>query len=247
MSDRVATSPPASKASGRILLLVAAAAVIASILVVLLLWPSDKARIAAEAERSARSRAQELDWAPQEQLVRPSEIAVPVAQGERAPDAAVAEIDPTAETVDLFAGPAPEIIERGHQFADSGRPLHSKRVKELYDFSKAHPGDARPQIVLALDSMNRGWYGFAAGHYKKAFEEDPRAAKDPRVLRDLLKIAGRRHDSDRAREALAAIYGRDALVPAQRAMAEASERGEEATAERLGELVTALEGQPERP
>jgi hypothetical protein len=159
----------------------------------------------------------------------------------------VAEINPAAETVDLFAGPAPEIIERGHQFADSGRSLHSKRVKQLYDFSKEHPGDARPQIILALDSMNRGWYGFAAGHYKKAFEEDPRAAKDPRVMRDLLKIAGRRHDSDRAREALSVIYGRDAVVPAQRAMAEATERGDDAVAERLAELILALEREPGAP
>src|SRR6185369_8040202 len=74
--------------------------------------------------------------------------------------------------VDLLAGPLPGVLEVGKTVTARGAPLAAGRLKELYEYGKTHAGDARPHLLMGTDSMNRGWYGFAADHYVRAVKED---------------------------------------------------------------------------
>jgi hypothetical protein len=237
MPAREPVSP--GRTSGRMLIVAVSAGIAALGVLAILLWQG----LAPEGvRRPPPPRAQPAsptlpEWAPAEQLVLPSALEkFPEPDAGRKPPALV----PEAETVDLFSGPAPELISRGHEIVDSGGRLHSKRVKELYELGKQSPGDARPHVILALDSMNRGWYGFAVGHYQRAVEENPEAAKDPRVMRDLLNMAGRRHHAEKAQAAVASIYGPTALPAVRAAIEEAMAEGDAKRAGYLEELAQSL-------
>jgi hypothetical protein len=208
---------------------------------VLLLWPDspDGRQTGGVDPAGATTTPARLEWAPEVELVSPTSLP---GKEDAGPAPSVHVPSPEDEAVDLFAGPAPELIEKALMIAEDGRPLHAKRVKELYQYGKDHPGDARPHILLALDSKNRGWHAFTASHYLQAVRENPDARRDPRILPDLLQIAGRRHDSDRAQEAVLEIYGAGALPAVRSSIEEALSVGDEHRAERLGELVGILEG-----
>jgi hypothetical protein len=84
--------------------------------------------------------------------------------------------------------------------------------KELYEYGRAHKDDARPQLLLAWDSMNREWDGIAVRMYRMAYNADQRAKDDPTMLRDLLEVASR-YDTvefDEARGVIARAYGAQA-------------------------------------
>jgi hypothetical protein len=230
----------AERRSAKTLLWGAGALVAAALAVAVAVWPSPAPRTP-RTRPVASAAAFELPPRARQALVTPDEIE----ESDEGADAATAALRPQEETVDLFAGPAPEIISKGYQFASEGRMLRSDKVKEVYEFGKQHPGDARPHIILGIDSMNRGWYGFAVGHYLKATQQDPRAKKDPRVMEDLLSVAGNQHYSDKAHEALAKIYGREALPAAKQALADATSEGNAVRTEHLGRLVGKLDQMPE--
>lgn len=235
-----------SPGSGRLLVWMAAAAVVAvSAVTTALLWPEPDRKRADTVPAPPKTAAPSVSaWAPVEQLVTPKEsrTVVPVAlDAGRRPTAP----QPEQRTADFFSGPAPELIERAYDVVSSGRRLHSKRVKEVYEYGKTHPDDPRPQLLLAMDSMNRGWYGFASDHYVRAVKADAEAANDPRVMRDLIRIASRKHDSDEAREALVDIYGRGALAAVQQATEDARAQNDSPTEARLSDLAEVLQALPD--
>jgi hypothetical protein len=142
--------------------------------------------------------------------------------------------------VDLLAGPLPEALEIAKTVTGRGKPLAAARLKELYEYGKAHPGDARPHLLMGTDSMNRGWYGFAADHYVRAVKEDPRARTDPHVLADLVKIAGDKEYAKRGESALAEIFGEAANAALEEAITAAGAAGDTARVDLLGEAVRAI-------
>jgi hypothetical protein len=145
--------------------------------------------------------------------------------------------------IDLFAGEALELLSRGNQVVASGKPLAAHRTKELFEFGKENSGDARPYLLLGADWMNRGWFGFAVSHYLTAFHADPRARQDPRVLPDLLTIAGNEHYGDRAVEAIEEMYGAEAFKAIEDAVIAAGDRGDLAVVDRLGAAADRLRSQ----
>lgn len=235
--------PPQDPRSGKILIWGAAALVaLASLGIVVLLWPEpDRPHPQATEPPAATTAAPSagLDLTNMAELVTPEEV--PEAPAPAAEAETVPAPSPTLEAIDLFAEPAPEIISRGHEFAAAGRPLRSSKVKMVYDYGQSHPGDARPFLILALDSMNRGWYDFAIDHYRKATREDPRAKQDPRVLRDLLKMSGKKYQSAKARDAIVEIYGAQALPQVNSALSEAEAQGDDYLVEALVALKSRLD------
>jgi hypothetical protein len=143
-------------------------------------------------------------------------------------------------TLDLFTSDAPELISRAREVTNREVPLSGARLKELYQFGKDHPGDARPHLLMGADSMNRQWYGFAVDHYVRAQKEDPRARQDSRMLQDLAHIAGDEHYASRAGDALRDIYGPSAMTAVEDAIAEAGAKGDMARVERLTACASSL-------
>lgn len=94
-----------------------------------------------------------------------------------------------AGPVDLFAGDAPDAIVDAHARQLDGELLEIALLRALFELAKAHPGDARPWLLLARDSMQRDWVGFAVRQYASAIEADDRAAQDASVLADLIEVA----------------------------------------------------------
>lgn len=122
---------------------------------------------------------------------------------------------PLAPEVDLFAGEMPDFMANSHARVLDKKPLGAPEQKALYDYGKANPNDARPQLLLAWDSMNREWDGIAVRMYRIAFRADVRAKQDPSMLRDLIKVASN-HDKVEFRETaeiLREAFGSEALGP----------------------------------
>jgi hypothetical protein len=152
--------------------------------------------------------------------------------------------EPPPPPIDLFATPGPEIIDVPHGIVARGGLVNSHKLMEIYQYAKEHPDDARPHLVMAGDAINRGWYGQAIGHYVRAAKADPRARQDERMLRDLIKAAGREHSSAEGGDAIAQIYGRAAIDGVRAAVDQASTEEDEGRITRLSDLLIRLEGDP---
>jgi len=153
---------------------------------------------------------------------------------------------PAAPAVDLFAGEMPDFLANAHARVLDKKPLGAPDQKKLYDFGKANPNDARPQLLLAWDSMNREWDGIAVRMYRIAYRADPRTKQDPSMLRDLLQVAST-HDRVEYRETTEIVreaFGGEALDAITEKIAEVQSRGDAKGVERLERLRDAITGQP---
>lgn len=174
---------------------------------------------------------------------RPESTATPRTVVKREPQrAAVAE--PTLPPLDLFASPGPEIIDVPHGIVARGGTVNLMKLKEVYQYAKDHPGDARPHLVMAGDAMNRGWYEQGIDHYVRAAKEDPRARQDEHMLHDLIDAASRERSAVAAGDALAQIYGRAALEGVRAEVDKAAAEDDDGRMTRLSDLLLRLEGQP---
>ena len=139
----------------------------------------------------------------------PKPTAAPTKQPAPKPAPAVSpELD-----VDLFAGPMPDFMTDAHARVLGKQWLDVSIQKQLYFYGQEHKDDARPQLLLAWDSMNREWYGIAVRMYRISYRADHRAKHDPSMLRDLLFIASSydRTEFREASEIIQEAYGEEAL------------------------------------
>ncbi len=147
---------------------------------------------------------------------------------------------PTAP--DLFAGPLPDFMQTARTRVAAGQWLDIEQEKQLHAYGRAHRDDARPQLLLAWDSVNREWWGIAVRMYRIAYHADARAKDEPSMLRDLLQTASR-FDKTEYREASALIreaYGLAALTRLDPLLAELRARGDVVGAARLQRLRNTL-------
>ena len=168
----------------------------------------------------------------------------PVANAAPAPLPAPAPAAPSAPAVDLFAGEMPDFMANSHARVLDKKPLGAPEQRKLYEYGKENPNDARPQLLLAWDSMNREWDGIAVRMYRIAYRADPRAKQDPSMLRDLLQVAAT-HDRVEYRETVEIVreaYGAEALDAIAEKIDELSARGDNKGVERLEKLRDTVGG-----
>ncbi|HEX4341659.1 MAG TPA: hypothetical protein VH062_37375 [Polyangiaceae bacterium] len=222
--------------SGRALIWAAGALVLVAGLVLVAVWPrSEKAAVVAKSAEESTAALPEvvLPMAPTASA-RPARV-VP-----SSPAPVPASSAPPLPMKDFFASDAPESLRKMHDVTSSGGMLPVERMKELYQLGKDHPGDARPHLLMAEDAMNRGWDAFAVSHYERAAREDASAREDPRMLKDLVDVAGGKREPAKAASALSSIYGGSAASAVEAALAVAGEKGDEAAVQRLAALSAAL-------
>lgn len=203
----------------------------AAILVWVMVAPSKEAAPAAAATDSADEPQPSAAEAP----APAPRAGAPAAAAPPAPAAPSA--DPSLD-VDLFAGPMPDFMADAHARTLGKQWLDVAVEKQLYNFGQEHKDDARPQLLLAWDSMNREWYGIAVRMYRIAYRADKRAKYDPSMLRDLLFIAAR-YDRTEFRETVEIVreaYGEEALPRIDEEIAAVRARGEFKGTERLERL-----------
>ncbi len=157
---------------------------------------------------------------------------------------AAAEGAAHGDGVDLFAGEMPDFMAEYHLRVLQKKKLGAHMQKELYNWGQENKSDARPQLILAWDSMNRDWEGIAVRMYRIAYRADSRAKDDPTMLRDLLKIAAK-YDRTEYRETVAIIkeaYGEEALPRIDEAIAKHRAEKNSAGVDRLQRLKTSISG-----
>jgi hypothetical protein len=191
--------------------------------------------------------------APDSDTAAPTADEEPTAPGEptnaapaaatKAAKTAPAKATPTLD-VDLFAAPMPDFMTPMHARTQEKQWLDVSDQKQLYEYGQQHKDDARPQLLLAWDSMNREWYGIAVRMYRIAYHADKRAKYDPSMLRDLLWVAAR-YDRTEYREAVEIIreaYGEEALPRIDEELAAAQAQGASESSDRLQRLRSAITG-----
>jgi hypothetical protein len=134
-----------------------------------------------------------------------------------------AEADMPAEDstpVELLTADLDPPLIAAKAIQDEGGTFDLAMLRALYTYGRAQPDDARPWLLLARDAMRTEQPGFAVRYYSMAIDADPRAAREPGVLEDVLAIA-RDHAGQERVEALDLLqraFGRDA-APAMGASA----------------------------
>lgn len=143
---------------------------------------------------------------------------------------------------DLFAGAMPDFMLDAHTRVLDKKWLDVAEQKQLYQQGQAHKDDARPQLLLAWDAMNREWEGIAVRMYRIAYRADARAKDDPSMLRDLLDVASRfdRTEHREASELVKEVYGAQALPQLDAALTELRAEGDLVRAARLQRVRSAI-------
>jgi hypothetical protein len=206
----------------------------AAMLVWVLAGPSGAEEPAAEAEPMVAS---------DQPAESPSPIKVAAGPKQPAAEAARPTASPTLD-VDLFAGPMPDFMTEAHARVLDKKWLDVSVQKQLYNFGQEHKDDARPQLLLAWDSMHREWYGIAVRMYRISYRADHRAKYDPSMLRDLLWIASR-YDRTEFRETVEIVkeaYGEEALPRIDEEIAALRNARDIQRAERLTRLRAEIAG-----
>ncbi|HMI90199.1 MAG TPA: hypothetical protein VK509_02495 [Polyangiales bacterium] len=173
----------------------------------------------------------------------PSATAPAPAPAQPAPKpATAAPAQPIAPDSDLFAGTMPDFMVDLHARVLDKKWLGAPEQRQLYEFGKQNKNDARPQLLLAWDSMNREWDGIAVRMYRIAYRADRRAKDDPTMLRDLLAVASRfdRTEFREASEIIKEAYGGEALPRIEEEIARFTTAGEVARAARMSRLRDSL-------
>jgi hypothetical protein len=146
---------------------------------------------------------------------------------------------PTPAEVDLFADAMPDFMVDLHARVLDKKPLNVQQQKLLYNWGKDNKDDARPQLLLAWDCVNRDWDGMAVTMYGMAFRADPRS-RDQKNLRDLLDLASKhepgRVEFDDAQKIVTENFGGSALPAVEQQLAKLNAAGELQRAARLSKL-----------
>jgi hypothetical protein len=169
---------------------------------------------------------------------KPTVSAAAVAPKPTAP-AKLAPPPPAAPEVDLFADTMPDFMVDIHARVLDKKPLDVEEQKALYNWGKQNKDDARPQLLLAWDCINREWDGMAVTMYGMAFRADPRA-RDSKNLRDLLNLASKhepgRVEFDDAAKIVTDNFGQSALPEIETQLAKLNASGDLQRAARLSKL-----------
>jgi hypothetical protein len=156
---------------------------------------------------------------------------------------------PGAGDFDLFAGEMPAFMANAHARVLAKQWLDVNIQKQLYQWGQEHKDDARPQLLLAWDSMHREWEGIAVRMYRIAYRADRRAKQDPSMLRDLLSIVSR-YDRTEFREGVGILqeaFGEEALPALDKELEALRVRGELERAGRLQKVRDVLTGKAPVP
>ncbi len=102
----------------------------------------------------------------------------------------------------------------------AGLPLDREEIKALRDQQFARPDDVRPSLLLARDYASRAWWGGALERYRLAYQRDPSSRGGEWFLEDLVHMTESEPNGDAAVDAIAEIYGVEALPAVRRALEE---------------------------
>jgi serine/threonine-protein kinase len=104
---------------------------------------------------------------------------------------------------------------------NAGAKLGRRNRRAIMSWSREHPADVRPHLLLARAYMNLNWRGDAIERYQRAYRMDSSSRGDRTMLRDLLNIVPHGGSGRAAANAIVEIYGAEARSEVQTRIARA--------------------------
>ncbi|HEY8430690.1 MAG TPA: hypothetical protein VIL20_20060, partial [Sandaracinaceae bacterium] len=136
-----------------------------------------------------------------------------------------------------WAGREPPTLALVRRRIARGNPITKRHMRQVAQYRRQNPSDVRATLLLGQAYASRGWLSNALAQYRRAYRRDPSSRGDPRMKRDLVRMAGTESLHAEATAALVEIYGHEAVPVVQRAIARerdaATRRRLEATLARL--------------
>lgn len=116
-----------------------------------------------------------------------------------------------------WAGRLPEPLSRIHRRLARNQSVSQRSLLDLARYRRSHPSDnARATLLLGSAYAARGWLTNALTQYQRAYRRDPSVRGDPRMMRDLLRMAGSETLHEQATAAILEIYGAEAQQAVER-------------------------------
>lgn len=100
-----------------------------------------------------------------------------------------------------------------------GQPITKRHMRQVAQYRRRNPSDVRATLVLAQAYVSRGWLSSALSQYRRAYRRQPSSRGDPRMQRDLIRMAGTESLHADASSAIVEIYGAEIVPALQRAVA----------------------------
>ena len=123
------------------------------------------------------------------------------------------------------------LLERARAVVATGQPLPGDLERDVRRYVREHRDDARAHIVLAQHFVAKDFDLSAVQRYSLALRVDPGAARDPRIVSDLVRLASQPTVTEEAADLLHRSFGSGALAEVDRLLA--SGELDRASAERL--------------
>jgi hypothetical protein len=120
---------------------------------------------------------------------------------------------------DPWATDVPEDLAAIHARLGTGEALGGEDRRTLFRQIRDRPWDPRPHLLFARAEHERRAFTSAIQSYERAYRASPASRGDERMLRDLVMMSSHATAGPRAVEALALIYGTEALPALDRAIA----------------------------
>jgi eukaryotic-like serine/threonine-protein kinase len=139
--------------------------------------------------------------------------------------------DPWRASVPRALRPIRARVERGVRMSQRG-------LQPVYTFAHQNPADPRPWLLLGHAYAQLDWYSDSVERYLRAHRVDSTSRGDPRMLADLLKVAGHPTAGPVGARAIRDIYGAEAIPALDRAIERRAGDGD--TIARLARLRKSL-------
>ena len=133
---------------------------------------------------------------------------------------------------DPWAEVPPE-LQALHGKVFRGEAIDKEDLRDLNSYTRLHEHDPRGYLLLGHGFANKGWRKDAVRRYLRAYDLDPSARNDPRMLDSLLAIAEHDAHTGSAHGAIAHIYGKHAREAVQRKLENTRDREGRQRLERL--------------
>lgn len=141
---------------------------------------------------------------------------------------------PQPPAYDPFVKVLPASMRQYHLAVRKGERLSRPQIRRLMALQTERPEDPRPSLIAAHAFVDMRWYSDAIERYARAYQIDMGSRGDARMMRDLIRLAGLESVQDEAADLVLRVFGTDARLPLQRAIAEATSVDER---ERLESLL----------
>lgn len=128
----------------------------------------------------------------------------------------------SSELVDPWEAGTPEPLRALKARIDRGARIRRRQLGSIGHYGRNFPDDPRPKLLHGHAYVNQGWLTAALGMYREAIERDSGARGDPRLVENLVRMAGTETLHEEALAEIVRLYEEDGevVVPFVRAALE---------------------------